>query len=294
MDMRVMEYVLAVYRRNFTQAAQALHIAQPSLSNQVAKLERELGLALFDRGHGSIEPTPDGLYFIYQAEKILMMRDELLRDMNERRQGNQGDLYIGSTAVTGGHVLPARMQRYKEAYPDVNIHLTEASSEQLAGKVLDGTIDLAILALPVEDERLADEPLLTEPLYIVLPEKDTVWLPESVGDQHRPAGRLSLEVLAECPFIVLKEGYGFRRTVFDLCSKSGFQPQIAYETSSIETAQSLVGCGFGVTIVPKMAAHLDDPKNVWYTGIATLATRTLAFVYRRGRLRKTAEAFIQM
>lgn len=288
MDMRVMEYVLAVSgKRNFTKAAQALHIAQPSLSKQIAKLEKELGLALFDRGHGRVEPTLDGRYFIGQAEKILMMRDELLRDMSERTEGNKGDLYIGSTAVTGGHVLPALMQKYKEICPDVNIHLAEASSEKLAGMVLDGTIDLAVLSLPVEDGRLAAVPMLTEPLYIVLPAGNG-------RDRPDPAGNMPIAALADCPFIVLKEGYGFRRKVFDLCSQSGFRPRIAYETSSIETAQSLVGSGFGVTIVPKMAAHLDNPRRVQYAGITSLPTRTLAFVFRRGRLRKTAETFIHV
>ncbi|MCM2534699.1 LysR family transcriptional regulator [Neobacillus pocheonensis] len=93
MDMRLFEYALEIYKtRSFTKAAYNLHIAQPSLSKQIAKLEQELGVSLFDRKPGyPVEPTSDGLVFVKQAEKILQMRDDLKREILERKEGIRGN-----------------------------------------------------------------------------------------------------------------------------------------------------------------------------------------------------------
>jgi DNA-binding transcriptional LysR family regulator len=114
MDMRLFEYALEIYKtKSFTKAASRLHIAQPS----------KLGVYLFDRKPGSVELTPDGLCFVKQAEKILQMRDDLRREILERKEGIRGELKIGSTAITGGHILPPLLRIYKERYPNVCIQL---------------------------------------------------------------------------------------------------------------------------------------------------------------------------
>ncbi|EKN66154.1 transcriptional regulator, LysR family/ LysR substrate binding domain protein [Neobacillus bataviensis LMG 21833] len=100
MEIRLFEYALEIYKtKSFTRAASNLHIAQPSLSKQIAKLESELGVFLFDRKPGSpVELTPDGLVLIKQAERILQMRDDLKQEILERKEGIRVELKIGSTA----------------------------------------------------------------------------------------------------------------------------------------------------------------------------------------------------
>lgn len=292
MDLKRLEYALEIHRqKSFTKAAEKLHIAQPSLSKQIAKLEQELGVRLFSRERGSIEPTADGHLLIKHAERILLMRDDLKREMLERRDGIGGVLKLGSTAITGGHVLPALLQRFHRHYPQVRIELVEEPTEILAEQTAKGLIDLSILTLPLEDDRLAWKAMLTEPLYLVLPAEETDWMPTYSSGQA-----LSLQRVKDCPFIVLKRGYGFRRTVLELCASAGFEPQIMYETSSIETAQSLVESRLGLTIIPEMVRRQSDGKpTLHYIPISSEPTRTVVFSYQKDRyLSKNAKTFMEM
>jgi DNA-binding transcriptional LysR family regulator len=293
MEMRLLEYALEVYRkRSFTKAAQSLCIAQPSLSQQIGKLERELGVTLFYRGHGAVEATPDGLRFIEQAEQILRMRDDLLKEMKERREGIGRELVIGTTAITGGHVLPPLLRAYKERYPQVQVRLVEESTAALAELTAKGMADVSILSLPLDDARIGTRVMLTEPIYAAVPCTKPEWMPGEVFREweenpdgitgESPRRPLSLAALADAPFILLKQGFGFRRTILELCAKYGFQPQIAYETSSIETAQSLVAHGLGVTLVPDMVKRSVPPHPLYFP-LDGNPTRTLVFAYRAER-----------
>jgi DNA-binding transcriptional LysR family regulator len=301
MEIRLLKYVLAVYKnKSFTKAAEELHIAQPSLSKQIAKLEHEFGIKLFYRGHGKVEPTLDGLRFVDQAEKILRMQNDLERELYERKQGVGGELIIGSTPVTGGRILPPLLQAFSERYPNVAIRLVEESTEELTNLTVKGLIDLSILALPVENPLLATKKMLTEPLYVALPREPQKWMPVELqnflsSSKTNKVDFLTMEELANYPFILLKQGFGFRRTVLELCAKGGFQPHVAYETSSIELAQSLVGYGLGITIVPDMVVHRDTQKCPLYFKLDSKPTRTLVFAYNRERyLSATSRALIKI
>ncbi|MGG3890778.1 LysR family transcriptional regulator [Metabacillus fastidiosus] len=302
MDMRLFEYALEIYKtKSFTKAASNLHIAQPSLSKQIAKLEQELGVYLFDRKPGSIEPTPDGLCFVKQAEKILQMRDDLRREILERKEGIKGELKIGSTAITGGHVLPPLFRIYNEQFPNVCIQLVEESTERLIDLTARGLVDISILSLPIEDSRLNTKTMLTEPLYLVLPKEPKQWMPEKLklimsSTKLIKQNAFPIEDFSNCPFILLKQGYGFRRTVLELCARGGFEPQIAYETSSIETAQSLVGHGLGLTVVPEMIFHRSAYQpSLAYIKLDSNPTRTLVFTYNKKRyLSMNAKALIEI
>ena len=300
MEMRLLEYVLEIYRKqSFTKAAASLRIAQPSLSQQIAKLERELGVSLFFRGHGTVLPTPEGMRFVEKAEQILRMRNDLEREMREQSEGIGRDLVIGTTAITGGHVLPPLLQAYEERYPQVRVRLIEESTETLTDLTARGLVDLSILALPVEEPRLTTKPLLTEPLFLVLPRTEKDWMSDEVRRFVTSSSvdpfltTLPFASVAKAPFILLKQGYGFRRTVLELCAESGFQPQIAYETSSIETAQSLVTYGLGITLVPHMVMRRD--RQPIYVSLDSHPTRTLVFTYHRERyLSLTARKFLDV
>ncbi|MFD1677056.1 LysR family transcriptional regulator [Alicyclobacillus fodiniaquatilis] len=308
MEIRLMEYVLEVYRKqSFTKAAASLCIAQPSLSQQIAKLERHLGVTLFYRGHGSVTPTPDGIRFVEQAEQLVKMHDDLEREMLERSEGMGHELNIGTTAITGGHVLPPLLQAFRAQYPNVQIRLVEESTENLTDLTVKGLVDIAILALPVADTRLATQPMFTEPLLLALPREIQTWMTEKIRQtviqaypnasphQQTEAPDLPLSDLSTAPFIVLKQGFGFRHTVMELCAESGFQPNIAFETSSIETAQALVSYGLGITLVPEMVIHHHMPVAPLYASLTSAPTRTLVFAYRRERyLSLAARALLQV
>ncbi|MCL5972050.1 MAG: LysR family transcriptional regulator [Firmicutes bacterium] len=299
-DIRLLKYVVAVNEtKNFSRAAELLCIAQPSLSQQIAKLERELGVRLFLRTHTGIRPTPEGMTFIEKATRIIRLDEDLEREMKEHSQGIGQELSIGTTAITGGHVLPPLLQVFNKRFPRVRIRLVEASSEQLEDFTNNGEVDFSILSLPLKHPQLTYVPLLTEPLLLALPQKEQEWMSSTVLGWISPnielaPNNVDLAQASHMPFVLLKEGFGFRETVLQMCAENGFQPHIAYETSSIETAQALVAHGLGITVIPKMVAHQDkgSPK---YATIQSAPTRTLVFAYAKERyLCLTAQKFLEI
>ncbi|PSR35072.1 MAG: LysR family transcriptional regulator [Sulfobacillus benefaciens] len=294
-EIRLLKYVVAVNEtKNFSRAAELLRIAQPSLSQQIAKLERELGLRLFFRTHSGITPTPEGMAFIEKAVRIIRLDEDLEREMKEHSQGIGQELSIGTTAITGGHVLPPLLQVFGKQFPRVRIRLVEASSEQLEDLTTKGEVDFSILSLPLKQPQLTYVPLLTEPLLLALPKKEQEWMSNIV--LHWLSSNTELVDLAQVshmPFVLLKEGFGFRETVLQICAENGFQPHIAFETSSIETAQALVAHGLGITVIPKMVAHHDE-GSPRYIAIQSAPTRTLVFAYSKERyLCLTAQKFLE-
>lgn len=289
MDLRVLQYALAVYeQKSFTKAAQTLHMAQPSLSQQIAKLEDELGFPLFKRGSKPIESTPMGLLILQKAEKMIQMRDDLLWEAREKTQGMGHTLRIGAPVITGGHILPPLLKAFDELYPEVRVSLVEDTTDQLERQAAEGLVDLAILPLPIEDERLGLEVMLQEKLLLAVPPEKKEWLPPITTVT-------ALQDVQNAPWILLKKGYGFRRVVLDLCASSGFSPHVLYETSSIETAQSLVAHGLGITLVPEMILRKrEEPKPI-YLPLEPQPQRTVAFVFLKDRyLSLAARAFINI
>lgn len=290
-----MRYVLAVSEHgNFTRAAQSLHVAQPSLSQQIAGLERELGVRLFVRGPGPVRPTPDGVHFIKKAEQMVHMHDDLVREMRERQQGIGSELVIGAPAITGGHLLPPLLAAYRAQFSQVRVRLVEESPETLEELAVRGLTDLSVLSLPLQTDRLSTRVILTEPILAALPARSCPWMTPDLVEAHRTSGPLSLVTLARAPFILLKSGYGFRDIVRSLCAEAGFQPELAYETGNIETAQELVAYGHGVTLLPSMVRH-RAPTHLIYRTLAENPTRTLVYAYRADRyLSLAAQAFLRI
>lgn len=141
----------------------------------------------------------------------------------------------------------------------------------------------------IEDERLSIEPLLTEPIVLAVPKEKQRWMPPEMAAQidralkGEGAGRrVPLEMARHVPFVLLKECYGFRRMVLDLCAESGFKPLAAYIRSHIETAQSLVGNGLGVTLALNRAKRDKDP-GVIYLSLQSAPSRTLVFLFLKNR-----------
>ncbi|AOZ88365.1 LysR family transcriptional regulator [Bacillus xiamenensis] len=298
----MMEYVIEVYRQqSFTKAAENLHIAQPSLSQQIKKLEEKLDTPLFIRKYGQVTPTPQGTRLIKRAENILKERNDLLREMEEASYEVGKELMIGAPAVTGGYVLPGVLKTFCKTYPHVHVHLIEESPRELERLLLAGKLDLAILSLPVEHEQLKTKQMLTEPLLLAVPQAAEPWLGKELNDIIHQADQKGIggeavpfHLLEGVPFIMLKEGYGFRKVVTELCRHHGFRPRIAFETSHIQTAQALVKNELGVTVVPKMVAK-EERGQVIYLPIESCPTRTLVFAYVEERyVTKAAQALMDL
>ncbi|WP_334071514.1 MULTISPECIES: LysR family transcriptional regulator [Paenibacillus] len=289
MELRQLQYTLQIAEeRNFSRAADKLHIAQPSLSQQLSKLEQELGVKLFQRNTSTVELTHAGASFIEHARKIMDAVEQLRQEMDDISQLRAGRVVIGSMPITGSHLLPYVLPAFKAAYPDIQVNLLEDTSLNLEKLTAGGGTDLSLLSLPLQEPTLTYEAIGEEMIDLAVPPDHRL-----AALEHQ-AGGISLAELKEEPFIVLKKGQGFRKITIDLCKSAGFEPNVVFESNNIETVQSLVAAGMGITLVPRFIARAKRSELIpVYVPLASSPSRTLVIAYRKGRyLSKAAEAFI--
>ena len=283
-----MQYVVQLAKeRNFSRAAEKLHIAQPSLSQQLSKLENELGVLLFCRTTNSVEPTHAGTVFMEKAEAILDAVEQLRQEMDDLAQMRKGKLIVGSLPITGSHVLPHVLPVFRARYPEIEVTLVEDTTSRLEQLTAVGQTDLSLLSLPLGDPSLTWEPLIEEEILLAVPPRHPL--------AERSGSGVEVSELAGEPFIVLKKGQGFRKIALDLCRGAGIEPRIVFESGNIETVQSLVAAGMGLAFVPQMVARPSGtPLSPVYLRLASAPTRTLVIASRIGRYRsKAARAFIE-
>jgi len=287
MEFRQIRYVLAVAQEHsFSRAAERLHLAQPSLSQQIAKLEKMFDVQLFHRLPQHVELTDAGTRFVQVASQIMDQVEGLEREMRSYAQGESGRLYVGSLPITGEYVLPEVISEFSRLYPGVELQLVEERSSQLEQLLARGIIDVSLLTMPITETSLAVEPAIREEIYLALPPEHPLANAEEV----------ELASLADQPFILLKEGQGFRQITLTLCEQAGFRPKIAFESSNIHTVQSLVAAGMGISFAPAMITDAGRASaRPAYVRLTTRPERTLVVAYRRDRhLSKPVKAFMDM
>ncbi|GAB2691876.1 LysR family transcriptional regulator [Paenibacillus thermoaerophilus] len=289
MELRQLLYTVQIAQeKNFSRAAEKLHIAQPSLSQQLSKLEKEIGVLLFQRSTNSVELTHAGAVFVEKAQKILDLVDQLHKEMDDIAQMRKGRLTVGSLPITGAHILPLVLPAYRSRYPEIDVTLVEESTARLEQLTLAGQTEISLLTLPLLDATLDFEPVFEENIVLAVPPGHRLAAEVSTGRE------IAVEELEHEPFIVLKKGQGFRHISLELCRKAGFEPRIVFESSNIETVQSLVATGMGIAFVPSMIARAEWSRFApTILPLAGKPSRQIVVAYKHGRyLSKAARAFI--
>lgn len=287
MELRQLRYVLAVAEEHsFSRAAERLHLAQPSLSQQIAKLEKEWGVILFHRHASGVEVTDAGERFVQVARTLLDQAEGLEREMRSFASGEAGKLLVGSLPITGAYVLPKVIPDFTKQFPGVELQLIEDTSSHLEELLIRGKLDLSLLTMPIQEQSLQSMPAIHEEIYLALPPNHPL-----AGEEE-----VDLALLSQQSFILLKEGQGFRNISLMLCEQAGFTPRIVFESSNIQTVQSLVAAGMGISFAPYMIT-----QSMWTTSspafvrLASRPERTLVVAYNKDRhLSEPAKAFLSM
>ena len=276
MNFRNLRYFLqAAEEKNITRAAEKLYISQQSLSGHIAKLEEELGVALFERG-AELKLTYAGERLALLARRICSLEREILRETGEISDSRRGRLRLGISYTCGRALLPIALPEFREEHPLVEISLMEGNHLQLNEWLSEGEIDVLLGYTPIEVLGAEVFPLLQERLFLVCPKP---LAPEGSGfDIHR---------FRELPFILLKTGNRIR-TMFDAyCAGEDFLPAVMLETENIETAFALAEHGMGVTVYPELflntlhsrAYGQDAPVALFpLPGEETVGSLALAFM----------------
>jgi LysR family hydrogen peroxide-inducible transcriptional activator len=273
MELHQLRYFCAVARAgNFTRAAEEQHIAQPSLSQQIRKLEDELGAKLFDRFPRFARLTDFGKAFLPKAGEILRQVGQARTEIQEMSQAEMGTVIVGAIPTIAPYFLGPALARFARRYPAVSISVVEEITPILLDRLHNGQVDVVVLALPVRGDELISEELFREPLFAALPQG------------HRLADResLSLGEIRGDPFLLLKEGHCFRENALSACRRSRVSPNVVFESGQFSTIVSMVATGMGVSVVPAMAVErhlgckfvrISDERAVRIVGLVQLKHR---------------------
>lgn len=280
MDFRVMTYIVTVAdERSVTEAAKRLYITQPSLSYVLRKAEDELGVKLFDRRSSPIKLTYAGERYVDTARKMLKMRDNMLRELNDISHGSNGRINIGMPTERAGYMLPRVVGLFHEKYPHVQIHLQESRSEDIVNNLMKDKIAFAVLPGSREDfpAGVVTELLYREHLYLIgSPQMITEEMFTGDAPDARDGLRtVDLHKVKSLPFFLLPKGQIHRRYTDAILRRADFFPREVMEVSSEISAAQLADAGMGIAIVPERciaalggmehchAFHFSDRTDSW-------------------------------
>lgn len=247
MELRQLEYFVAVVEEaNFTRAAQRVHVAQPAVSAQIGRLERELGQRLLDRSRREVRPTAAGAAVLPYAKAALAAVDDVRLAVDELSRLVRGMVTIGT--VTAHPVdVPGLLAEFHAEYPNVEITLSTANSDELIEAVRGGDLDVAIVSVgPGEQPAGLDIEVVTD---------EPVDAAVSPADELAGHATVSLAQLARRPLITLPVGTGIRRQLDQACAAVGVSPRIAFEASTPQALAELAERGLGVAILPRSMAR---------------------------------------
>lgn len=284
MELHQVRYFLAVARRrNFSRAAEQCHVSQPSLSQQIMKLEQELEERLFERTKREVSLTPAGERFRAHAERVVEAVEEAKDCVRDVRGVVCGRVELGALPTVAPYYLPQRLREFARRHPAVDVVVHEDTTGQLAQAVRAREIDVALVSLPVEGPGLVSTEFFHEDLLAALPVRHPL--------ARRTARPLALGDLEHEAFILMKEGHCLAGQTLQFCHLKGFSPRVSFRSAQIETVLAFVAAGWGVSIIPAMAQTHRRPGVVYrpITGVR----RGIGVIQRGKRpLSRAAQALV--
>lgn len=249
MELQQLAYFRVVARtEHFTQAAEELGITQPTLSRAIARLQRDLGVTLFDQRGRSVRLNRYGRAFLPHVERALGALDEAQRELVDLSDRDAGVIAFGFAHALGTRTVPDLIASFRAQHPRARFQLLQNASHIILAELEAGDVDLALVSpLPPVSDRIESVELASEELFLVVPH------------EHRLARRRSVNLaeLRDDTFVCLREGYGLRAITDSLCAQAGFTPKIAFEGEEIATLRGLVAVGLGVAIIPAAVAPIE-------------------------------------
>ncbi|WP_188587019.1 LysR family transcriptional regulator [Gordonia jinhuaensis] len=233
-------FIAVADQGNLTAAADEVHVSQPTLSRMVARLERELGVALFERTGRGLELTRYGQVYLDRARRANAELDAAKREIDELREPARGGLRLAFLHSFGVELVPELIRRFRAENPGVRFTLFQDAAETVVDHVDAGDADLAIVAPRPMRTDMAWRPIIDQRLALAVPA------------DHRFAERpqIGIAEAADEPFVVMRKGFGMRRILDELCAQAGFEPNITFESTELATVAGLIGAGLGVGILP--------------------------------------------
>lgn len=275
MELQQLRYFVSVAELgNFTRAAERCLVSQPSLSQQIIKLEKELGRQLLERLGRRVRLTDAGRLLYDRASMILGEIDDVKREVTEEFDSGKGRVSIGAIPTVAPYLIPPVLKKFASQCPDAEVTIRENLTRVTIADCQSGELDIGVLALPIEEDHLAVEPLFEEELLVSVHAK-------------RPLAKkrkITLDDIVKEPFILLSETHCLGEQIVRFCQQQDCHPKVVCESSQLLTAQQLVALDYGVSLIPEMAAALDRSKQRIYRSLSgRQPKRTLAMIWHKHR-----------
>jgi LysR family hydrogen peroxide-inducible transcriptional activator len=286
-------FLMVVERGSFSKAALHCYISQPALSEQIQRLEDEVGAVLLDRSRRNIVPTAAGGIFIAHAREVLGQLAQAGKKIQDLLGTHTGEVMLGVLPTIAPYLLRHILESFAPRCSRVAVNIHEDMTATLLRLIESGKVDLGIMCLPIKEQGFEVEELFSEDLLVALPANHPL----------AGASQINLNDLRSDPFILMHDGHYLGDQVLGFCQRHDFRPRVVIRSGQLETVQSLVGAGLGVSFVPRMAI-LNPVGNVQYCSLRyPRPRRTIAIVWRSrnpptkavleflNHLRKTGKTF---
>ena len=296
MNLQDLRYLVAVAEhRHFGRAAEACHVSQPTLSNQIRKLEAELGVTLLERTNKRVEITPVGSQILIHAQQALREAEEMEAVARAAGDPLSGPLRLGVIPTLAPYLMPLILKPMRQAYPLLRIELWEDLTRSLIDSLRNHRLDAALLATPSDVPELTEIALFREPLLAALPPEHRLASSSCIAEKD-----LSEDLL------VLADGHCLSQQALTACStksaSAGSSLQRGMQAATLETLVNLVAAGYGTTLIPALASESLQQRGIVVRPLSGKAFRTIRLASRPGfprpkalrALEKTIHRVIQL
>ena len=248
--LRQLEYAVAIQDLgSFSRAAERCHVTQPGLSTQVRKMERALGVELFERGSREVLVTPAGEVLLGRARSVLSAVNDLVRAVDDLRDPLEGTLRLGVIPTIAPYLLPQMMPAIRARFPKLRLLLMEERTRRLREMVEDGSLDLALVAVESDLGALETLPLFADRFVLAV----------SLGHRLARRQRVHPVDLEGEQVLLLEDGHCMREQTSVICEAAGAREVGDFRATSLPTLVHMVELGVGVTLLPELSVHGGRP-----------------------------------
>ncbi|WP_223068743.1 LysR family transcriptional regulator [Paenibacillus caui] len=282
MEWQQLEYFQTVARlQHMTTAARALSISQPALSRSISRLEKELGVPLFERSGRSIVLSKYGHLFLLRVNRMLAEYQEGIQELDDLLHPEHGEVSLGFLHTLGVQFVPGLIRTYRKDHPAVHFQLHQNNTPNLLNQLVSGEIDMCMAAPRETGQPLEWVELMSQELFVIVPR----------GHRLADSGPIHLKEIGDEPLISFKLGYGLRKIIDDLLREAGISPKISFEGEEVHTIAGLVAAGLGVAIIPQTKGI--DPNEIAFVPVSfPSCSRTIGLAWHKERyLSRTAKQF---
>lgn len=275
LSLRDLEYLIAVGEElHFGRAALRLHVSQPTLSEQIKKLESLLEVKFFERSKRSVKLTPQGTELLEIAQKILKEAEVFIRIAQNKKSPLSGEFHLGAIATVGPYYLPYIIGPLRKSFPELELIIHEGMTEDLLSKLDNGQLNAVIASRTFDEKNYRVYSLYQEPFWLAAPAEIQF---------KNKNGRISVNEIDEEKLLLLADGNCLKDEVLNFCGLSKNRRSSKIQSTSLETLRHLVASGNGYTFFPELALREDKKlKNLikYHPFIEKTAYREIVLVSR--------------